>query len=97
ADSMVGYRLYPLAVTERVFRREFVGARMDFDTEIIVLLHWYGTPVINMPTKVIYPQNNPSNFRMFADNVRMTLLHTRLLLQMPFRVSLKALSGGSNR
>lgn len=92
ADSMVGYRIYPLAPVNFILRNEFVGDRMDFDTEIIVLLHWYGVPVINMPTRVIYPADNPSNFRMLADNVRMTLLHARLLLQMPFRIGGRALA-----
>lgn len=86
ADSMCGYRLYPLRDVAAVLRGGPVGARMDFDTEIAVRLHWRGLRVINVPTKVIYPEGNVSNFAMLADNVRISLMHTRLVLQAPFRL-----------
>jgi len=86
ADSMCGFRLYPLALVERVIKHTAIGSRMDFDTEMAVHLHWRGAPVINMPTKVIYPPGNVSNFEMLADNVRISLMHTRLVIQAPFRL-----------
>jgi len=86
ADSMCGYRLYPLREVAAVLRGGPVGARMDFDTEIAVRLHWRGVGVVNLPTKVVYPPGNVSNFAMLADNVRISLMHTRLVVQAPFRL-----------
>lgn len=90
ADSMCGYRIYPLAAVDRVLRSDQIGARMDFDTEIAVHMHWRSVHVVNMPTQVIYPPGNVSNFAMLADNVRISLMHTRLVLQAPFRLLWKA-------
>jgi hypothetical protein len=58
---------------------------MDFDTEIIVRLVWRGTPTRWVATRVSYPIDGVSHFRMFFDNVRMTSLHVRLLLGMLVR------------
>jgi glycosyltransferase involved in cell wall biosynthesis len=91
ADPMCGFRVYPLAAIEGLR----CGLRMDFDIEIAVKLVWRGTPVINLPTKVRYvtaADGGVSHFRMFEDNLRITLLHFRLvalalirLLRWPFR------------
>jgi glycosyltransferase involved in cell wall biosynthesis len=97
SDSMCGYRLYPLAAVAPLLSRGIVGARMEFDTEIIVHLHWAGVPVIMRPVKVVYPEGNASNFRMFRDNVRISLMHTRLLCQAPLRLLCKARSLYGNR
>jgi glycosyltransferase involved in cell wall biosynthesis len=92
ADSMCGFRLYPLALVERVIKHNAIGARMDFDTEMAVHMHWRGARVINVPTRVIYPPGNVSNFAMLADNVRISLMHTRLVLQAPFRLLWKLIA-----
>lgn len=92
ADSMCGYRIYPLALLSKVIAGARIGARMDFDTEIAVRMHWRGVPVINVPTRVIYPPGNVSNFEMLADNVRISLMHTKLALQGPFRVLWKLIA-----
>lgn len=81
-DSMCGYRLYPLDVTCAEIARKPFPARMDFDTEAAVRLLWRGVPVRNLPTRVIYPENGLSHFRMLHDNLRITAMHTRLLLGM---------------
>ncbi|UPG87121.1 glycosyltransferase family 2 protein [Luteibacter aegosomatis] len=81
-DSMCGYRLYPLAATRAEIARKPLPARMDFDTEIAVRLFWRGVPVRNVPTRVIYPENGLSHFRMWRDNARISAMHTRLLLGM---------------
>lgn len=85
ADSMCGYRLYPLAAVAPLADAA-IGARMDFDTEIAVRLNWRGVRVINVPTRVIYPPDNVSNFRMLEDNLRISWMHTRLVIQAPFRL-----------
>ncbi|HEX8779174.1 MAG TPA: glycosyltransferase family 2 protein [Rhodanobacter sp.] len=81
-DSMCGYRLYPLAAVCAEIARKPLPARMDFDTEAAVRLAWRGVPVVNLPTRVIYPANGLSHFRMFSDNLRISAMHTRLLLGM---------------
>jgi predicted LPLAT superfamily acyltransferase len=86
-DTMCGFRIYPLrAVSQLLERGATLGRRMDFDTEIAVRLFWAGTPVQSLPVKVIYPPDNTSNFRMVADNVRISLMHTRLVITMLLRV-----------
>jgi glycosyltransferase involved in cell wall biosynthesis len=81
-DSMCGYRLYPLEATCAEINRAPLPARMDFDTEVAVRLIWRGVPVRNLPTRVIYPENGVSHFRMLHDNLRISAMHTRLLLGM---------------
>jgi hypothetical protein len=39
-------------------------------------------PVRNLPTRVIYPEDGISHFRMWRDNLRITAMHTRLVLGM---------------
>jgi glycosyltransferase involved in cell wall biosynthesis len=82
SDSMCGYRLYPLAVTCAEITRAPLPARMDFDTEMAVRLAWQGVPMRNLATRVIYPENGLSHFRMLHDNLRISAMHTRLLLGM---------------
>lgn len=81
-DSMCGFRLYPLEAVCAEIERKPLPARMDFDTETAVRLVWRGVPVLNLPTRVIYPANGLSHFRMFRDNLRISAMHTRLLLGM---------------
>jgi glycosyltransferase involved in cell wall biosynthesis len=81
-DSMCGFRLYPLEATCAELARKAFPARMDFDTEAAVRLVWRGVPVRNLPTRVIYPENGLSHFRMWRDNVRISAMHTRLIIGM---------------
>ncbi len=87
-DSMCGFRLYPLADVETLARRAHIGSHMDFDTEIIVRLFWNDVPTRWIGTRVSYPADGVSHFRMFFDNVRMTGLHIRLVLGMLTRLPL---------
>lgn len=85
-DSMCGLRLYPLDRVMALAASAHIGARMDFDTEIIVRLHWRQVPMRWIPTRVSYPTDGVSHFRMFFDNARMTGLHVRLTLGMLVRM-----------
>jgi predicted LPLAT superfamily acyltransferase len=84
--SMCGFRIYPLAAVQPIMEREGVGQRMDFDTSILVRLFWRGTPPLLVPVKVIYPEGNSSNFKLLADNWRVTKMHTRLVITMLLRL-----------
>jgi Glycosyltransferases involved in cell wall biogenesis len=87
-DTMCGFRVYPLATTLALLDRGHVGRRMDFDTEVLVRLHWRGVRTRWLATEVRYPLDGVSHYRMFLDNVRMTSLHVRLLLGMLARLPL---------
>jgi glycosyltransferase involved in cell wall biosynthesis len=86
ADSMCGFRVYPLAATLALLDREYVGRRMDFDIEVIVRLHWAAVPIRTVPTKVTYPLDGVSHFRMWRDNARISDMHTRLFFGMLWRL-----------
>jgi glycosyltransferase involved in cell wall biosynthesis len=85
-DSMCGLRAYPLAATCDIWRRSRIGRRMDFDTEIMVRLHWEGVRIIAVPTAVTYPSDGVSHFRMLKDNVYISWMHTRLFFGMLWRL-----------
>lgn len=87
-DSMCGLRVYPLASACAVWRRQYVGKRMDFDTEIMVRMSWMGVPVVNVPTRVTYPTDGVSHFRMLRDNLYISCMHARLLIGMLWRAPL---------
>lgn len=81
-DGMCGFRLYPVADAQAVVRQERVGERMDFDTEIIVRLHWRGVPMVWIKTPVRYASDGISHFDAWGDNVRISKMHARLFFEM---------------
>lgn len=85
-DSFCGFRVYPLTPVIELLDSEGVGARMDFDVEIIVRLHWRQLPLRWLDTRVTYPLDGVSHFRMVRDNARMVALQTRLVLGMLARL-----------
>ena len=87
-DSMCGFRLYPLAAVAKLMQRSSIGPRMDFDTDILVKLYWQDVPLRWLPTRVRYPIDGVSHFRMVLDNLRMTTMHVRLLGGMLLRLPL---------
>lgn len=84
-DSMLGFRVYPLAATLQVWRTQHVGRRMDFDTEIMVRLFWDGIDVLSLPTRVTYPSDGVSHFDVLRDNLRISRMHARLFVGMLWR------------
>jgi len=82
ADSMCGFRVYPLAPVLALAAGARLGTRMDFDTEVAVRLHWIGTRIIAVPTRVTYPRDGQSHFRLWRDNVRISAMHARLFFGM---------------
>jgi glycosyltransferase involved in cell wall biosynthesis len=90
-DSLCGFRIYPLGPVTRLLAEEHVGARMDFDIEIIVRLHWRRVPLRWIGTRVTYPLDGISHFRLFKDNVRMVALQIRLTIGMLLRLPRLAL------
>jgi len=85
-DSMCGFRVYPVAPVNALAARCPIGARMNFDTDILVRLFWDGLQVVNLPTRVCYPADGVSHFRMWSDNVRITWMHIKLFFGMLPRI-----------
>lgn len=84
-DSMCGFRVYPVKQSIAVMNRYSLRKRMGFDSEILVYLSWHGTSFVNIPTKVIYPEDGISHFRMWQDNVELSKMHAQLFLGMLIR------------
>jgi len=81
-DSMCGFRLYPLRTVLEVVDQDGVGRRMDFDVELLVKLVWRGRTLRWIDTRVSYPTDGISHFRMLYDNLRLAGMHVRLVLGM---------------
>lgn len=85
-DSMCGFRVYPLAPLLELDRRHRLGARMSFDIEVLVRLHWAGLEIVNLPTAVSYPPGGVSHFRLGLDNLLIARLHATLFFGMLLRL-----------
>ncbi len=96
-DSMCGFRVYPVAPVIALAERQKLGARMNFDTDILVRLYWEGLEVLNLPTRVSYPSDGVSHFRVWLDNALITRMHTTLFFGMLVRIPrLLARNGDGN-
>ncbi|MFT3806181.1 glycosyltransferase family 2 protein [Arenimonas sp.] len=87
-DSMCGFRVYPLAPTVALIDQVRIGRRMDFDSEVLVRLHWRGVPMINRATRVTYPLDGVSHFDVLRDNLRISRMHAKLFFGMLLRLPL---------
>lgn len=85
-DSMCGYRVYPLQMVMNLLDRVALGRRMDFDPEILVRLHWQGVPMQGIATKVGYPVDGVSHFKLVRDNALLAAMHARLFVGMVRRL-----------
>ena len=84
-DSMCGFRVYPLGPTLALLDSVELGKRMDFDTEILVRLHWREQPMVWLPTRGHYPEDGVSHFRLWLDNLLISRMHARLFFGMLVR------------
>lgn len=91
ADSLYGFRVYPVAALAAVMRRQPWMRRFDFDTEAVVRLAWGGIKPINVDAPVKYlsaDEGGVSHFRYGRDNVLLTWMHTRLMVEFVLRLPL---------
>jgi hypothetical protein len=82
ADSLFGFRVYPIRPLLQVMERTRWMRRFDFDPEAAVRLSWRGVPAINLPAPVRYlaqEEGGVSHFRYGRDNVLLTGMHVRLM------------------
>jgi len=91
-DSLFGFRVYPIAILERVMGKTIWMRRFDFDPEAAVRLVWAGVQPINRdaPVKYFRPdEGGVSHFHYLRDNVLLTWMHARLVLGGLFRLPLR--------
>lgn len=91
ADSLYGFRVYPIAPLLAVMARQPWMRRFDFDTEAVVRLAWRGVKPINRDAPVKYlraDEGGVSHFRYGRDNLLLTWMHTRLMLEFVLRLPL---------
>lgn len=100
-DSLCGFRVYPIAPLRSVMEPQPWMRRFDFDAEAVVRLCWRGVRPINLAAPVRYlrpEEGGVSHFRYLRDNVLLTWMHTRLILEglvrLPFLLG-RRLSGSS--
>lgn len=99
-DSLYGFRVYPIADLVAVMQRQPWMRRFDFDPEAAVRLVWRGLRPVNVPAPVKYltaEEGGVSHFHYGRDNVLLTWMHTRLVLEFVVRLPwllLRKLRGG---
>lgn len=79
-DSQSGFRAYPLTVIKAQSWRE---PRYAFENEILVKSAWAGITIREIPIQVHYPppDEHISHFHRLWDNLRLSLLNTRLTMR----------------
>ena len=88
-DSLYGFRVYPVADLIEVMQRQPWMRRFDFDTEAVVRLAWRGVKPINLDAPVKYlsaAEGGVSHFRYGRDNLLLTWMHGRLMLEFVLRL-----------
>ncbi|ADH85823.1 DUF2062 domain-containing protein [Desulfurivibrio alkaliphilus] len=79
-DTQSGMRLYPV---RELLALKPKSSRYDFEVEVLVRASWAGVELASVDISVHYPPSGEriSHFGQFKDNLRLTVLHTRLLLR----------------
>jgi glycosyltransferase involved in cell wall biosynthesis len=88
-DSLYGFRVYPVAELIAVMARQHWMRRFDFDTEAVVRLAWRGVKPVNIDAPVKYltaEEGGVSHFRYGRDNVLLTWMHARLMVEFVLRL-----------
>ena len=89
ADSLYGFRVYPIAGLVAVMRGQPWMRRFDFDTEAVVRLAWRGVKPINLDAPVKYlsaAEGGVSHFRYGRDNLLLSWMHARLMVEFVLRL-----------
>jgi glycosyltransferase involved in cell wall biosynthesis len=88
-DSLYGFRVYPIADLAAVMRGQRWMRRFDFDPEAAVRLLWRGVPPVNLKAPVRYltpEEGGVSHFNYVRDNLLLSWMHTRLMLEFVVRL-----------
>ena len=90
-DSLYGFRVYPIEPLCDIMNRQPWMRRFDFDAEAAVRLCWRGIRPINLAAPVRYfrpEEGGVSHFNYLRDNVLLTWMHVRLILEFLLRLPL---------
>ena len=94
ADSLYGFRVYPIGPLIQVMHGQTRMRRFDFDPEAVVRLSWAGVPAVNLPAPVRYfneGEGGVSHFKYLRDNTLLTWMHLRLigglLIRLPMLIA----------
>ena len=94
ADSLYGFRVYPIEPLIQVMHGQTRMRRFDFDPEAVVRLSWAGVPAVNLPAPVRYfneGEGGVSHFKYLRDNTLLTWMHLRLigglLIRLPMLIA----------
>jgi len=81
ADTQSGFRAYPVALIAQLPMK---GSNYDFEVEVLCRAAWANIEVCNVPVRVRYdvPGKRITHFKPFKDNLRISLMHTRLIGRM---------------
>ena len=91
ADSLYGFRVYPVHELAAVMSGQPWMRRFDFDTEAVVRLAWRGVKPINIDAPVKYltaAEGGVSHFQYGRDNLLLTWMHMRLMVEFVLRLPL---------
>ena len=89
ADSLYGFRVYPVADLIAVMTGQPWMRRFDFDTEAVVRMAWRGVKPVNLDAPVKYlsaEEGGVSHFQYGRDNVLLSWMHLRLMLEFALRL-----------
>jgi len=95
-DSLFGFRVYPIAPLVDIMQSRRWMRRFDFDPEAAVRLVWAGVPPLNLPAPVKYltaAEGGVSHFNYLRDNVLLTGMHVRLMVEFVLRLPFLLLRG----
>ncbi len=88
-DSLYGFRVYPIAELAAVMQGQPWMRRFDFDPEAVVRLAWRGVKPLNLDAPVKYlsaAEGGVSHFQYGRDNLLLTWMHTRLMVEFVLRL-----------
>ncbi len=77
-DTQSGFRAYPVKLISQL---KLYGSFYDFEIEVIARAAWAQIPINEIMINVVYdsPETRISHFNKFHDNLRISLMHARLI------------------
>lgn len=78
-DTQSGFRMYPVSILELPLKNK----RFDFEIEILVHHLYACRKIKDVEVECYYPphQERISHFNKIDDNIKLTLIHTKLMIQ----------------
>ncbi len=78
-DTQSGFRIYPLSILDLNIQNR----RFDFEIEVLALHIYNGGKVVDVDVECYYPpqEERISHFDKVVDNLRLTKIHTKLMIQ----------------